>query len=170
VYALDLTKEGWPIKWKYTPVQNERAVAVACCDSVHRGVNYVQGKILMTTLDGNVISLDAESGKQLWKTQNADPTKGETMTMAGLVVKDKFIVGVSGGEFGVRGWVAAYDINTGKQVWKAYSMGPDEDIKLAKDFNSANPHYGQFGEGTKTWPRALEERRRQHLGVVRLRS
>jgi alcohol dehydrogenase (cytochrome c)/methanol dehydrogenase (cytochrome c) subunit 1 len=152
VYALDLTKEGWPIKWRYTPVQNERAVAVACCDSVHRGVNYVQGKILMTTLDGNVISLDAESGKQLWKTQNADPTKGETMTMAGLVVKDKFIVGVSGGEFGVRGWVAAYDINSGKQVWKAYSMGPDEDIKLAKDFNSANPHYGQFGEGTKTWP------------------
>ena len=74
------------------------------------------------------------------------------MTMSGLVVKDKFIVGVSGGEFGIRGWVAAYDINSGKQVWKAYSMGPDEDIKLAPDFNQANPHYGRFGEGTKTWP------------------
>ena len=71
------------------------------------------------------------------------------MTMAGLVVKDKFIVGVSGGEFGVRGWVTAYNVNDGKQVWKAYSMGPDEDIKLAADFNSANPHYGQRGMGTR---------------------
>ena len=100
VYALDLTKEGWPIKWKYTPDQDERAVPVACCDLVHRGVNYAEGKILMTTLDGQVIALDANSGKELWKAKNADPLKGETMTMAGLVVKDKFIVGVSGGEFG----------------------------------------------------------------------
>lgn len=152
VYALDLTKEGWPIKWRYTPVQDERAVAVACCDSVHRGVNYVQGKILMVTLDGHVLALDAATGKEIWNVRNADPTRGETMTMAGLVIKDKYIVGVSGGEFGVRGWVAAYDINSGKQMWKAYSMGPDADIKLAPDFNQANPHYGQTGVGTSTWP------------------
>ena len=152
VYAIDLTKEGWPIKWKYTPVQDDRAVPVACCDLVHRGVNYAQGRIFMTTLDGQVIALDAETGKEVWKVRNADPTKGETQTMSGLVVKDKFIVGVSGGEFGIRGWVAAYDLNSGRQVWKAYSMGPDEDIKLAPDFNQANPHYGRFGEGTKTWP------------------
>jgi alcohol dehydrogenase (cytochrome c)/methanol dehydrogenase (cytochrome c) subunit 1 len=74
------------------------------------------------------------------------------MTMAGLVIKNNYIVGVSGGEFGVRGWVAAYNINDGKQVWKAYSMGPDEDVKIAADFNSANPHYGQKGVGTSTWP------------------
>ncbi|HET9596719.1 MAG TPA: PQQ-binding-like beta-propeller repeat protein, partial [Anaeromyxobacteraceae bacterium] len=152
IYALDLSKEGAPIKWKYTPKQDDRSVPVACCDLVHRGVNYADGKILFSTLDGHVIALDANTGKELWNIRNADPGKGETMTMAGLVVKDKYIVGVSGGEFGVRGWVAAYNINDGKQVWRAYSMGPDEDIKLAKDFNSANPHYGQFGEGTKTWP------------------
>jgi lanthanide-dependent methanol dehydrogenase len=152
VYALDLTKEGAPIKWRYTPRQDDRAVPVACCDLVHRGVNYVPGKILMTTLDGQVIALDANTGKEVWKVKNADPTKGETMTMAGLVVKDKFIVGVSGGEFGVRGWVAAYNVADGKLAWKAYSMGPDEDIKLGRDFNSANPHFGQMGEGTKTWP------------------
>lgn len=152
VYALDLAKEGAPIKWQYTPTQDARAVPVACCDSVHRGVNYAQGKILMSTLDGQVLALDANTGKELWKVKNADPTKGETMTMAGLVVKDKYIVGVSGGEFGVRGWVAAYNIDTGKQVWKAFSMGPDADIKLAADFNAANPHYGRLGEGTKTWP------------------
>jgi len=152
VYALDLTKEGWPMKWRYTPVQDERAVAVACCDLVHRGVNYVQGKILMSTLDGHVLALDAETGKELWNVRNADPTRGETMTMSGLVIKDKYIVGVSGGEFGIRGWVAAYDINSGKQLWKAYSMGPDADIMLAPDFNQANPHYGQKGLGTSTWP------------------
>jgi PQQ-dependent dehydrogenase (methanol/ethanol family) len=152
VYALDLTKEGAPIKWQYTPTQDARAVPVACCDLVHRGVNFAQGKILMSTLDGQVIGLDAATGKEIWKAKNADPTKGETMTGAGLVVKDKFIVGVSGGEFGIRGFVSAYNIDTGKQVWKAYSMGPDADIKLAPDFNAANPHFGQAGEGTKSWP------------------
>jgi lanthanide-dependent methanol dehydrogenase len=152
IYALDLAKEGAPIKWKYTPRQDERAVPVACCDLVHRGVNYVDGKILFSTLDGQVIALDANTGKEIWKVRNADPTKGETMTMSGLVIKDKYIVGVSGGEFGVRGWVAAYAVSDGKQAWKALSMGPDADIKLAADFNSANPHYGQKGVGTSTWP------------------
>ena len=152
VYALDLAKEGAPIKWSYTPKQDARAVPVACCDVVHRGLNYVEGKILMITLDGQVLALDAGTGKEIWKIRNADPTKGETMTGAGLVIKDKFIVGVSGGEFGVRGWVAAYNINTGKQAWRAYSMGPDSDLLLASDFNAANPHYGRFCEGTKTWP------------------
>lgn len=152
VYALDLTKEGAPIKWRYAPKQSEQATAVACCDLVHRGVNYAEGKILMSTLDGQVIALDANTGKELWKTRNADPAKGETMTGSGMVIHDKYIVGVSGGEFGVRGWVAAYNINTGKQVWKARSMGPDEDLLLASDFNAANPHYGRFGEGTKSWP------------------
>jgi len=152
VYALDLSKEGAPIKWSYTPKQDERAVPVACCDLVHRGVNYADGKILFATLDGQVIALDANTGKEVWKIKNADPAKGETMTMAGLVIKDKYIVGVSGGEFGVRGWVAAYGITDGKLAWKAFSMGPDDDIKLAADFNSANPHYGQKGMGTSTWP------------------
>ena len=152
VYAIDMTKEGWPIKWQYTPVQNDRAVAVACCDSVHRGVNYAQGRIFMTTLDGQVIAIDANTGKEVWKVRNADPTRGETQTGSGMVVKDKFIVGVSGGEFGIRGWVAAYNLADGKQAWKAYSMGPDTDVKLAPDFNMANPHYGQKDQGTKTWP------------------
>jgi PQQ-dependent dehydrogenase (methanol/ethanol family) len=151
VYALDLAKEGAPIKWSYTPKQDKRAVPVACCDLVHRGLNYAEGKILMITLDGQVIALDANTGKEIWKARNADPTKGETMTGAGLVIKDTFIVGVSGGEFGVRGWVAAYNINTGKREWKARSMGPDEDLRLAPDFNAANPHYGRFDQGTKTW-------------------
>lgn len=152
IFALDLSKEGAPIKWKYVAKHDPKAVPVACCDLVHKGLQYGNGKILYQTLDGMVIALDAKTGKELWKTRNADPSKGETNTAAGLVIKDKYIAGVAGGEFGVRGWVAAYDINTGKQVWKAYSTGPDEALKLASDFNAANPHYGRFGEGTKSWP------------------
>jgi lanthanide-dependent methanol dehydrogenase len=150
VYAIDLAKDG-AIKWKYTPKQDTRAVPVACCDLVHRGLNYTNGKILMITLDAQVIALDAKTGKELWKVKNGDPTKGETMTGAGLIVKDKFIVGISGGEFGVRGHVTAYDVNSGKKIWRAYSTGPDEELMLAADFNAANPHYGQKGQGTSTW-------------------
>ena len=150
VFAIDLAKDG-AIKWKYTPKQDARAVPVACCDLVHRGLNYSHGKILMSTLDAQVIALDANTGKEVWKVKNGDPSKGETITAAGLVVKDKYIVGISGGEFGVRGHVTAYDINTGKRVWRAYSTGPDEELLLAPDFNAANPHYGQKGQGTSTW-------------------
>ncbi len=152
VYALDLTQEPYAIKWKYTPQQDARAVPVACCDVVHRGLNYVAGKIIMPTLDGQVIALDANTGKELWKVKNADPTKGETMTAAGLVIKDKYIASISGGEFGVRCHVTAYNIDNGQMVWRAYSMGPDEEVRLAPDFNAANPHYGQKDEGIKTWP------------------
>jgi lanthanide-dependent methanol dehydrogenase len=140
IYALDLTKPPYAVKWSYTPQQNQRAVPVACCDTVHRGVNYVEGKIILPTLDGQVIALDANTGKELWKAKNADPSKGETITAAGLVIRDKYIASVSGGEFGVRCHVTAYNINTGQQVWRAYSMGPDEDVRLAPDFNAANPY------------------------------
>src|SRR6266487_1992660 len=152
VYALDLTKQPYVIKWNYSPKQDAKAVPVACCDVVHRGLNYVEGKIIMHTLDGQIMALDANTGKELWKVLNADPAKGETMTGAGLVIKDKYIASISGGEFGVRCHVTAYNINTGQQVWRAYSMGPDQELLLAPDFNAANPHYGKAGDGTKTWP------------------
>ena len=171
VYAIDMTKEGWPIKWQYTPTQNDRAVAVACCDSVHRGVNYAQGRIYMTTLDGQVIAIDANTGKEVWKVRNADPTRGETMTMSGLVVKDKFVVGVSGGEFGIRGWVAAYNLADGKQAWKAVQhgsgRGPQAGARLQRGQSAFRPH--RRGHEVVAG-RALEKRRRQHVGLVRLRS
>ena len=92
VFAIDLTKPEKPVKWKYTPEQDERATPVACCDLVHRGLNYADGKILMITLDAQVIALDAKTGKEAWKTRNGDPTKGETMTGSGLVVNGSFLV------------------------------------------------------------------------------
>jgi PQQ-dependent dehydrogenase (methanol/ethanol family) len=151
VYAVDLTKPDHPVKWKYTPEQDDKAVPVACCDLVHRGLNYSEGKILMITLDAQVIALDANTGKEVWKTKNGDPSKGETITGAGLAVDGKFIVGISGGEFGVRGHLTAYDVRNGKRLWRAYSTGPDEELLLSDNFNAANPQYGQKEQGTKTW-------------------
>jgi lanthanide-dependent methanol dehydrogenase len=152
VYALDLKgPDVGRIKWTYLPKQDPSVQAVACCDNVNRGLSYADGKVFLSQLDGNLVALDAKSGKEVWKVQNADPKVGATMTSAPHVYKDKVIVGVSGGEFGVRGHVTAYNVKDGQQVWRAYSMGPDEDVRLADDFNQANPHFGQRNQGTETW-------------------
>lgn len=151
VFAIDLTKPDKSLKWQYTPQQDDRAVPVACCDLVHRGLNYAEGKILMITLDAQVIALDANTGKEVWKAKNGDPTRGETITGSGMVVDGKFIVGISGGEFGVRGHISAYDVRNGKRLWRAYSTGPDAELLLEDSFNAKNPHYGQKEQGVKTW-------------------
>jgi alcohol dehydrogenase (cytochrome c) len=152
VYALDLKgPDVGKIKWAYLPKQDPSVQAVACCDNVNRGLSYADGKVFLSQLDGNLVALDAGTGKEVWKVQNADPKVGATMTSAPHVYKDKVIVGVSGGEFGVRGHVTAYNVKDGKQVWRAYSMGPDDDVLLADDFNQANPHFGQRNQGVSTW-------------------
>jgi PQQ-dependent dehydrogenase (methanol/ethanol family) len=127
VYAVNLNEIG-RIVWKFTPQQDKFAPSVACCDVVNRGLAYGEGKILVTALDTKLYALDAKTGEVVWSAQNGDPKLGQTMTDAPLVVKDKVIVGISGGEFGVRGFLTAYDLKTGKQVWRAYSVGPDKEI------------------------------------------
>jgi methanol dehydrogenase (cytochrome c) subunit 1 len=156
-FALDLNEPG-KIDWQHKPKQAPTARAVACCDVVNRGLAYWPGDdktpslILKTQLDGHIVALNAETGAEVWKMENSDIKVGSTLTIAPYVVKDVVLVGSSGAELGVRGYVTAYDVKTGAQKWRAYATGPDEDIKLAKDFNSKNPHYGQFGLGTnKTW-------------------
>src|SRR4051812_16371600 len=123
LFALDLTKPGAPLKWSYEPNPSPAAKGEACCDWVNRGAVYADGKIIYNTLDGFTIALDANSGKLLWRTHLADITKGETMTMAPMVVHDKVLVGDSGGEFGVRGWLTALNTKDGKVAWQAYSTG-----------------------------------------------
>ncbi|MFO7758258.1 MAG: methanol/ethanol family PQQ-dependent dehydrogenase [Roseovarius sp.] len=129
VYALDLANEG-KIKWKYEPRQNEDVIAVMCCDTVYRGVAYADGKIFLHQADTTVVALDADSGEVLWDAVNGDPSKGETNTATVLPIKDKIIVGISGGEFGVQGHVTAYDMNSGEQLWRAYSTGPDDQLMV----------------------------------------
>jgi PQQ-dependent dehydrogenase (methanol/ethanol family) len=152
VYALDLTKPGAPMKWMYRPYPEPASQGVACCDVVNRGVVAWQDKIIFNTLDGNTIALDAKIGKLLWKTKLGDINQGETITMAPLVVKGKVLVGDSGGEMGVRGWLIALDADSGKQVWKAYATGPDQDVLIGPDFH---PFYAsEQGKdlGVSTWP------------------
>jgi PQQ-dependent dehydrogenase (methanol/ethanol family) len=132
VYAVNLDKIG-QIVWKFAPEQDKFSPSVACCDLVNKGVAYADGKILISTLDTHVYALDAKTGKVLWSAQNGDPQLGQTMTIAPLVVHDKVIVGISGGEYGVRGHLTAYNLNTGKMVWRANSVGPDKDILFDPD-------------------------------------
>lgn len=156
VFAISL-EEPDKILWQFKPKQNPAARAVACCDVVNRGLAYAPaGKdypatIFLNQLDGHVVAINAKTGELLWKMENSDIAMGSTLTVAPFVVKDKVIVGTSGAELGVRGYATAYNVKDGKQAWRVYATGPDEDIKLSKDFNSANPHYGQFGLGLKTW-------------------
>jgi len=124
VYALDLNNDG-KILWKYEPKQDPSVIPVMCCDTVNRGVAYGDGKIFLHQADDTLVALDAKTGKQVWSAANGDPKKGQTGTSAPLVVKDKVLVGTSGGEFGVQCSVAAYDIKSGKLVWRGYSEGPD---------------------------------------------
>jgi PQQ-dependent dehydrogenase (methanol/ethanol family) len=150
--ALDLTRPGMPPRWIYEPNPDSRAVGIACCDVVNRGASYADGKIVYNLLDAHTVAVDARTGKEIWRTRVGDIGKGETTTMAPLVVKDKVIVGNSGGELGVRGWVLALDLDTGKELWRAYSAGPDEDARIGSDFRA---HYEKDrGEdlGTHTWP------------------
>ncbi len=152
VYAVDLDDVG-KIVWKFAPEQDKFAPSVACCDVVNRGVAYADGKILSAALDTKLYALDAKTGKVLWMAVNGDPQAGQTMTSAPLVVKDKVIVGIAGGEYGVRGYMTAYDLNTGKQVWRAYNVGPDQDI-LVDPQKTVDGATGQpVGENSslKTW-------------------
>src|SRR4051812_40476960 len=134
VYALDLTQPGAPVKWKYMPNPEASAQGVACCDFVNRGVCYAGGRIFVNTLDDHTIALDANTGEVLWNTKVGDYTQGETITMAPLVVKDKVLVGDSGGEFGVRGWLTALNTSDGKIAWRAYHTGPDADVLIGANF------------------------------------
>ena len=132
VYALNLDDEN-KIIWQYSPKQDPSVIPVMCCDTVNRGVQYAEGKILLHQADTSLVAIDAKTGKELWKAVDADPKKGETGTGAPLIIKDKVIIGVSGAEFGVRCHITAYDLNSGKRVWRAYSMGPDSDILVDPD-------------------------------------
>src|ERR1700758_208958 len=135
VFALDLNHNG-QILWKYEPKQDPNVVPVMCCDTVTRGVAYGDGKIFLYQADTTLVALKAESGKVVWSVKNGDPSKGETGTSAPQVVKDKVLVGISGGEFGVRGSLTAYDLKTGKKVWRGYSMGADSDTLMGPHNNT----------------------------------
>ncbi|HJR17322.1 MAG TPA: PQQ-dependent dehydrogenase, methanol/ethanol family [Gemmatimonadales bacterium] len=152
VYAFDLTKEGYPLRWKYRPDVNPAAIGIACCDLVNRGAFYAGGRLFYNLLDGHTVALDAADGREIWKTKVAEVEKGETTPMAPLVVKDRVIVGTAGGEYGVRGWVKGLDVNSGRVVWTGYSIGPDQEV-LARP-GTFKPFYHKGSQlALNSWPK-----------------
>jgi lanthanide-dependent methanol dehydrogenase len=151
LYALDLANGG-DVKWKYEPNPEAASQGVACCDTVNRGAVFANGKVYINTLDGQTCAVDAATGKEVWKTKLGNINIGETITMAPLVVNGKVLVGNSGGEFGVRGWLAALDANTGALVWKAFSTGPDTDVLIGPNFKPFYDMDKGKDLGVHTWP------------------
>jgi PQQ-dependent dehydrogenase (methanol/ethanol family) len=156
VFAVDLANDG-RIKWKFEPKQDPNVIGVMCCDTVNRGVGYAPAEgdrpalVLLQQADTTLVALDAETGEVIWEAVNGDPGKGETATMAPMVVKDMVVTGISGGEYGVLGHLTAYDLESGEQVWRAYSAGPD-DMTLLDPENTT--HLGQpvgVDSGVATW-------------------
>ena len=128
VFAMDLNTQT--IKWKYEPKQDPAVIPQMCCDTVNRGVAYAEGKVFLQQADSTLVALDAKSGKVIWSVKNGDPSLGAVNTNAPHVFKDKVITGISGGEWGVRGFLAAYNIKDGSLAWKGYSTGPDDEMLI----------------------------------------
>jgi len=139
VYALDLRRDG-VIKWEFRPdMPNlEATIKAACCGAQTRGLAYADGKIFYSTLDGQVFALNAQDGKVVWRAETGNIATGETVSAPPLVINDKVIVGVMGGERGVRGHVTAFNIDTGSMRWRFYSTGPNNEVGIGPRFK---PHY-----------------------------
>src|SRR5580693_4488462 len=124
VYAIDVSggKKG-EIKWKFDPgVDRAWAGDVACCGVNNRGVALWKDKVISIALDGRIFALDRATGEEIWERKTAEPALGETVTLAPLVIRDLAIIGSAGGEFGIRGWIDATDLNTGKQAWRTFTI------------------------------------------------
>jgi len=120
VFALD-AKTG-KTKWKYEPEMPNDYFATVCCGLDNRGVAYANGKVFVGRLDARLVALDANTGKELWNVAVADYKKGHAITSPPLVYKNLVVTGIAGGEYGIRGFIEAYDQNTGKSVWKTYTI------------------------------------------------
>ena len=150
-YAVDLATPGQPLKWRFRPENAQAAAGRACCDVVNRGAAYADGTIFYNLLDGHTVAVDAKTGEQKWRTRMGDVSLGETITMAPIVVKGKVIVGSSGGEMGVRGWLGALDVKTGKVLWRAYNVGPDKDMLIDSSFRPFYAHDKGANLGVTSW-------------------
>ena len=128
VFAVELDTQK--ILWKYEPKQDSAVIAQMCCDTVNRGVAYAENKVILQQADSTLVALNAKTGKPVWSVKNGDPKLGAVNTNAPHIFKDKVITGISGGEWGVRGFIAAYNLSDGKLAWKGFSVGPDSDMLM----------------------------------------
>lgn len=152
LFAIDLANGG-KIKWRYEPNPDASAQGATCCEAVNRGPIYADGVIYYNTVDDHTVAVDAKTGKLKWKVLLGDFNKGEAMTSAPFVVRDKVFVGNSGAEFGARGWLTALNAKDGSIAWRAYATGPDKDVLIdQKTFKPFYPQYKGVNLGVKEWP------------------
>jgi len=151
VYAIDLSQPGGRIRWRFDPKPDAFAQGVACCDVVNEGLAFANGKVFFNTLDNRTYALDAETCKVKWTTRAGDVHAGETRTTAPLVVGDRVLVGNGGTAFGVRGWLMALDAKSGQELWRAYSTGPDSDVRIGAQYKPFYPQERGTDLGAGTW-------------------
>ncbi|WP_293906347.1 PQQ-dependent dehydrogenase, methanol/ethanol family [Phenylobacterium sp.] len=147
VFAFDAVRGK--LLWSYDPGVKGTKGFDACCDVVNRGVAVWKGRVYVGTLDGRLVGLDAKTGKVAWSVQTTDPAKPYTITGAPRVIKDKVLIGNGGAEYGVRGYITAYDAATGKQAWRFY-MTPNPEGKpdgAASDKVMAEKGYATWSDG-----------------------
>jgi quinohemoprotein ethanol dehydrogenase len=142
--------------WSFDPGVPREVGVKGCCDVVSRGVAAWKGKIFVGAFDGRLIALDAKTGKQVWSTMTVDPSKPYTITQAPRVIKGRVVIGNSGAEYGVRGYISAYDAETGKLAWRFYTVPgdpklPPEDPILAKAAKTWHGEWWKFGGGGTVW-------------------
>ena len=154
VFALD-ARTGREL-WRWDPQVPREKGRHACCDVVNRGVAVYEGRVYSGTLDGRLVALDAGTGAVVWETLTVDPAKPYTITGAPRVVKGKVIIGNGGAEYGVRGYVTAYDADTGEQVWRFYTVPGDpsqpfEHPELEAAARTWNGRWWESGGGGTAW-------------------
>jgi quinohemoprotein ethanol dehydrogenase len=154
VHAIDAS--NGKIIWKYDPKVPPKQAEKLCCDIVNRGVALYKGTIFSGTLDGRLIALDAATGKLKWEVMTVDTTKPYSITGAPRVVDGKVIIGNSGAEFGVRGYITAYDPETGKQVWRFYTVPgnpamPFENKAMEVAAKTWDGEWWKYGGGGTAW-------------------
>jgi quinohemoprotein ethanol dehydrogenase len=154
VKALD-AKTG-RLLWSYDPQVSREILIKICCDAVNRGVAVWKGKVFVGTLDGRLIALDAANGKSVWSVQTFDRSKPYTITSAPRAINDRIIIGSSGSEYGVRGFISAYDANTGRLVWRFYTVpgDPSKPFEAPILRKAAKTWHGQWwkaGGGGTVW-------------------
>ncbi len=154
VYALEATTGA--LKWFYNPEVDRSFLAKGCCDAVNRGVAYAEGKVYIGTYDGRLVALDAEDGSVLWDVQTTDRDQSYTITGAPRIAGKLVVIGNGGAELGVRGYVTAYDLETGKQAWRFYTVPGNpaegfESPELKKAADTWTGEWWKWGGGGTVW-------------------